>query len=265
MVFINFKSLSALIIMGVVGGAVASPAPAPVPATHELAKRGRLLTGKYDSEAVPGGRFLIKNNLWGMEKATSGWQQTQVTATNNDAVIWYTRYSWQGAPYEVKSYASLDLIAGMNKRIYEIGWISTIWNWRISNASGDLIANVAYDLWLSHTPGTQGATGSTTYEIMIWLSSRGGAQPIGSRVGSANINGHNWAVWRGTVQNWAVISFVPSWEMTNFSQDLKPFLNYLVNSQGVPSSQYLVQAQAGTEPFIGSATFNADWFTMAVN
>ncbi|KAF9032915.1 glycoside hydrolase family 12 protein [Panaeolus papilionaceus] len=255
------KSLSTFLIMGLLGSSVATPAPA----TQELVKRGRLLTGKYDSEAVPGGRFLVKNNLWGMEKATSGWQNTQVTGTNNDAVIWYTTYSWKGAPYEVKSYACLDLIAGMNKRIQNIGWISTIFNWRYGSASGDLVANVAYDLWLSHTPGTQGATGTTTYEIMIWLSSRGGAQPIGNRVGNANINGINWAVWRGTVQNWAVISFVPPYEIRNFSQDLKPYLNYLVNNQGVPASQYLVQAQAGTEPFVGTATVNVDWFTMSVN
>lgn len=42
------KSLSTFLIMGLLGSSVATPAPV----TQELVKRGRLLTGKYDSEAV---------------------------------------------------------------------------------------------------------------------------------------------------------------------------------------------------------------------
>ncbi|PPR06235.1 hypothetical protein CVT24_000626 [Panaeolus cyanescens] len=258
---VSFKSLSSFILASVIGTALANPAPV----TRDLAKRGNVLQGQYDSESELGGRFILENNLWG-QSSGSGWQKSQATGTGTgNAVIWYTTYSWQGGQYNVKSYANMDLKVGMGKTIAQIGSIPTIFNWHYGSASGDLVADVSYDLWLSRTPGTQGATSSTTYEIMVWLSTRGGAQPAGSRIGTANINGQNWTLWKGTVQNWTVFSYVPPYEMVNFSQDLKPFLTYLVNTQGVPSNQYLVQAQAGTEPFVGTATLNIDWYTMAVN
>lgn len=37
--------------------------------------------------------------------------------------------------------------------------------------------------------------------------------------------------------------------------------DYLINSQGVPSNQFLVQAQAGTEPFTGEPPRNLTWGT----
>jgi len=85
----------------------------------------------------------------------------------------------------------------------------------------------------------------------------------------SSVNGVNWKLFRGTVATWTVLSFVAPTEITNFNQDLKPFFSlfslrsptdlfkpslaaYLVQNQGIPSNQFLVQAQAGTEPFVGT-------------
>ena len=64
-------------------------------------------------------------------------------------------------------------------------------------------------------------------------------QPVGSQILSGlNIAGHTWNLWKGPNSNWQVLSFVSSTgDITNFNADLKDFFNYLVQSQGVSSSQ----------------------------
>jgi len=58
----------------------------------------------------------------------------------------------------------------------------------------------------------------------------------------------------GTVSTWQVYSFVPSsGEITSFTEDVKPFVTYLTSNKGISTSQYLVQLQAGTEPFVSSS------------
>jgi xyloglucan-specific endo-beta-1,4-glucanase len=42
-----------------------------------------------------------------------------------------------------------------------------MWHWTYSSASSDLIANVAFDLWLSNIPNTYGASSSTTLEVYV--------------------------------------------------------------------------------------------------
>ncbi|KAF8177637.1 concanavalin A-like lectin/glucanase domain-containing protein, partial [Pholiota molesta] len=174
-------------------------------------------------------------------------------------------YKWSGASTQVKSYANLNLRVGIGKTLASITSIPTSWKWTYTSASSNIVADVSYDLWLSKTAGTTGATSSSTYEIMIWLSARGGAQPAGSKAGTVSINGVTWTLWKGTVETWKIFSFVAPSETTNFNQDLKPFFTYLVSNQGVPSSQFLVQAQAGTEPFVGNATFTTTSYSIAIN
>ncbi|KAF9026711.1 glycoside hydrolase family 12 protein [Hymenopellis radicata] len=230
-----------------------------------LEKRGTVLSGQWDTESEINGRFILENNLWGMASATSGSQSSQVTSTNGNSVSWYTSYTWQGAPSQVKSYSNLDLRTGLGKRISAIASIPATWSWTYSTASADLVADVSYDLWLSNTAGTGGASSSSTFEIMIWLSTRGGAGPAGSQIGTVSINGVSWRLFKGTVSTWTVFSFVAPSEITNFNQDLKPFLTYLTSNQGVSSSQFLVQAQGGTEPFIGTARLTSNSYALAIN
>ncbi|KAF5323781.1 hypothetical protein D9619_012928 [Psilocybe cf. subviscida] len=258
--FKSFVSLALAVTL-----VTASPTP-ETPATQDLAKRYVLLTGQYASESVANGRFVIGNNLWGMSSANSGgWQNTQATYVNGNNVQWYTIYNWAGGPYNVKSYANLDLKVRMGKSLSSISSIPVTWSYKYSAASSNLVSNVSFDLWLSNNRGSTGATSASTFEVMVWLSTRGGAQPIGSQIATVNINGVSWKVWKGPVQNWTCFSFVAPYEITSYNSDLKPFLNYLTSNQGVPSSQFLVQAQAGTEPFVGSATLTTTSYAMSVN
>ncbi|KAF4614456.1 hypothetical protein D9613_003315 [Agrocybe pediades] len=237
----------------------------PTPGEHQLAKRGAVLTAQYATESEAGGRYILGNNLWGKSADPSGSQSSQATAVNGNSVTWHTTYKWGGSNSQVKSYANLDMRFNLNKQLSSISSIPTSWSWSYGSASSNLVADVSYDLWLSNVAGSNGATSQSTYEIMIWLSARGGATPAGSPLTTVNINGVNWKVWKGTVQSWTIFSFVAPSEITNFNSDLKPFFTYLTNSQGVPSSQLLVQAQAGTEPFVGSATLNTNSYSLTIN
>ncbi|CAA7260891.1 unnamed protein product [Cyclocybe aegerita] len=245
--------------------AIALALASPVQESHELVKRGTILTAQYATESVDDGRFILENNLWGMSSASSGSQSSQVTAVDNNDITWQTTYTWAGAPSNVKSYANLNLRTGINQQLSAISSIPTTWSWTYTSASSDLVADVSYDLWLSNAAGTSGATSSSTYEIMVWLSQRGSCTPAGSQIGTASVNGLTWQLWRGTVESWTTFSFVAPSELADFNQDLKPFFTYLVSNEGIPSSQYLVQAQAGTEPFVGSATLATNSYSLAIN
>ncbi|KAJ7120602.1 glycoside hydrolase family 12 protein [Mycena crocata] len=240
----------------------------PVKEEKSLAKRGAVLTAQFATESevlidtLFRRRFLLENNLWGQSAATSGSQSSQVTSTSGNSVTWRTTYNWAGG---TTSHANLDLRVGLGKTIASISSIPTTWQWTYSSASSGLVADVSYDLWLSNTAGTGGASSSSTFEIMVWLSTRGGAGPAGSQIGTATVNGVTWRLFKGTVATWTVFSFVAPTEITNFNSDLKAFLTYLTQNQGVPSSQFVVQAQAGTEPFIGDATLTTTSYSISIN
>ena len=74
---------------------------------------------------------------------------------------------------------------------------------------------------------------------MIWLSGRGGIQPVGSQIlTNIQVGGHSWNLWKGPNSNWEVFSFVSAdGDLTSFSADLKDFFDYLVQSQGVAGTQ----------------------------
>lgn len=131
-----------------------------------------------------------------------------------------------------------------------------------SYSTEDIVANVAYDLFLSSTPD-----GSEEYEIMVWLGALGGAGPIsstGSPIATVTISGHSWDVWVGPNGAMTVYSFVAQSPINSYSGDLRDFFTYLENNQGLSSSLYLLTVQAGTEPFTGSADLQVSSYSASV-
>ena len=74
---------------------------------------------------------------------------------------------------------------------------------------------------------------------MIWLSGRGGIQPVGSQIlTNIQVGGYSWNLWKGPNSNWQVLSFVAAdGEIHDFNVDLKEFFDYLVREQGVAGTQ----------------------------
>jgi len=102
---------------------------------------------------------------------------------------------------------------------------------------------------------------------MVWLAALGGAGPIsstGSPIATVTINGVSWKVYVGPNGSMTVYSFVASSTVTSFSGDLLEFFKYLENNQGLSSSLYLIDVQAGTEPFTGTADLKVSSYSAVV-
>jgi xyloglucan-specific endo-beta-1,4-glucanase len=105
-------------------------------------------------------------------------------------------------------------------------------------------------MFLSSSPG-----GDAEYEIMVWLAALGGAGPIsstGSAIATITVGGVSFDLYKGPNGSMTVYSFKAKSEAQSFSADLIDFFKYLEQSQGLSTSLYLTNVQAGTEPFSGS-------------
>ncbi|KAI0913513.1 family 12 glycosyl hydrolase [Ustulina deusta] len=233
------------------GLALATPAPT-------VDKRATTFCGQWDS--VQTGSYIVYNNLWGSSSGT-GSQCTTVNGLSGSSVAWSTSWSWSGGESSVKSYANA-VIQTTAKKISAISTIPTTWAY--SYTGSNIVANVAYDLFTSSS-----ASGSSEYEVMVWLAALGGAGPIsstGSPVATPTIAGVSWKLYEGYNGAMHVFSFVASSQVTNFSGDLKSFLSYLTTNNGMSTSQYVTSLGAGSEPFVGSnAVLTTTGYSISVN
>ncbi|KAI0674322.1 concanavalin A-like lectin/glucanase [Trametes maxima] len=222
--------------------------------------------GQWDT--VTAGPYSLLLDLWGKDGATSGSQCANLVSLSGSTVAWKTTWQWTGGS-GVKSFSNIQLNQGLNKQLSAIKSIPTTWKWAQST-SGSIVADVAYDLFTSNTAG-----GSNANEIMIWLANFN-AGPISFKYGSdgkpvpvasnLSIAGHTWNLYNGSNGANAVWSFLPtSGTITSFSGDINAFLQYLTQHEGVSTSQFLVTAQAGTEPTTGSATLTTSSYSLVIN
>ncbi|KAL4928568.1 putative endoglucanase [Aspergillus undulatus] len=216
--------------------------------------------GQYDT--ITEGDFILYNNLWGQDNADSGSQCTGLDSISGNTISWHTSWSWSGGEYNVKSFANAAYQFTATQ-LSSVSSIPTTWEWEYTTGS-DVVANVAYDLFTTSSVG-----GDSEFEIMIWLAALGGAGPIsstGSSIASVTLGGVSWNLWYGLNGNMEVYSFVASSTTQSFSADLIDFVNYLVDSQGLSSSQYLTHVQAGTEPFVGTdASFAVSTYSVSIS
>ncbi|KAI1825730.1 family 12 glycosyl hydrolase [Xylaria intraflava] len=226
--------------------------------TPTIDKRATSLCGQWDS--VETGSYIVYNNLWG-ESAGTGSQCTTVDGLSGSSLSWSTSWSWSGGQYNVKSFANVVVQAAV-KQISAISSIPTTWSY--SYTGSGIVADVAYDMFTSSS-----ASGSSEYEVMVWLAALGGAGPIsssGSPIATPTIAGVSWNLFDGYNGAMHVFSFVASSQVTDFNGDISDFLSYLTSNQGMPTSQYLTSLGAGTEPFVGSdAVLTTKAYSVAVN
>ncbi|KAH8800610.1 endoglucanase A precursor [Xylogone sp. PMI_703] len=212
--------------------------------TRTLQERADIC-GQWDS--ITTGSYIVYQDLWGMSSGT-GSQCSGVDSLSGSTLAWHTKWSWSGGSSSVKSFANVALQMSATQ-LSRISSIPSSWSWKYTGSNID--ADVAYDMFTSSS-----SSGSNEYEVMVWLAALGGAGPIsstGSPIATPSIDGQTWRLFYGLNGNMKVYSFVAnSGSVSNFSGDLLNFFKYLESSQGMPSSQYLLSIQAGTEPFTGS-------------
>ncbi|EKD15984.1 uncharacterized protein L3040_003422 [Drepanopeziza brunnea f. sp. 'multigermtubi'] len=250
--------------LAAVSALVTSAMANPTPKAAEGAKE---MCGAFGSAPTAG--YTVYHNNWGAAQASSGSQCTtleKVSSASPPSFAWSTSWSWAGGSNQVKSYSNVAL-EKVNKELSAISSIPSVWNWKYTG--NNMVADVAYDLWLAPTVGA-----NNKYEIMIWVGTFGGAGPISAKydgsgnpvpVASPTILGVKWKVYKGTNGDTTVFSFIPPSNIDKFKGDLKLFFDYLTSSEGVPTSSVVTSLQAGTEPFTGSkAVFKTSAYTIKV-
>jgi len=227
--------------------------------TKTVAERSTEICDQYAS--ITTGSYILYNDLWGEDNASSGSQCTTFDSLSGSTIAWSTSWTWSGGSSDVKSYANVA-IESIGKQISSISSLKTTWDWSYSGS--DIVADVAYDLFTSAS-----SSGSAAYEIMIWLDALGGAGPIsstGSTVATPTIAGVSWKLYSGPNGDTTVYSFVASSAQESFSGDLLDFFSYLESEEGFSTSQYLLSAGAGTEPFTGSdATLTTSAYSLVIS
>jgi len=221
------------------------------------------LTGAFD--CLASGAYTLCQNQWGTY-AGVGSQNSTLFGTTGNKISWATNWTWAEGPNNVKTYANVIHNTAKGMQLSDIKTAYTNWIWQYKTESEGIRADVSYDIWTGVPQVGSPATSDSSYEIMIWLSGLGGIQPVGSQIiSNVEIAGHTWNLWRGPNANWEVLSFVSAkGEIRDFDVDLNKFFQYLIQTQGVNSTQYLQAIQTGTEPFVGSAYLNIESFSVDV-
>lgn len=202
---------------------------------------------KYGTETA--GSYVIMNNLWGagtrqcIETTGKGFRITEAAHNNatNGAPASYPAI-YYGCHYGNCSPGTVLPLPVSDPRVQNM--TSTVS--MEYPASGEWDA--AYDIWYDPTPRRTGQ--NTGMEIMIWMNHLGRPQPIGSKVGTATINGITWDVWHGN-PGWQVVSFVAQSPQTTMSFKPHDFFMETVRLGHGQQSWYLTSLQAGFEPWIG--------------
>ncbi|NUR73085.1 MAG: hypothetical protein HOU81_19895, partial [Hamadaea sp.] len=215
---------------------------------------------KYGSTTIQSGRYVVQNNNWGDDTTqcinVTGTGFAVTTASHNKAtngapgaypsVFYGCHYancsSGSGLPLQ----ASTSTFAGITTSVSMSYPSSGVWD-------------AAYDIWFDPTPRTDGQ--NTGAEIMIWLNKMGSIQPVGSQVGTANINGATWNVWEGNI-GWNVVSYVRQSATGSMNFTVNDFYSDAVNRGYAQRSWYLTSIQAGFEPWVGQTGLAVNAFSV---
>ncbi|KAF9268439.1 endocellulase [Marasmius fiardii PR-910] len=221
-------------------------------------------------DCLQAGNYQLCQNLWGRDTGVGSQSSTLVSQSDTtNSLSWSTTWNWTNGPDNVKSYANIESTVAKGVQLQNVTSAPTTWTWSYQSRSDGIRANVAYDIWTGVPSVGTPASQNSSYEIMIWLSSLGGIEPIGDSPVTTNVSlaGYTWDIWRGPNQNWEVLSFVVKdvADVTNFNVDLNEFFEYLIANQVVAPTQYIQSIQAGTEAFTGSAVLVTSNYSVAVN
>jgi len=223
----------------------------------QVASASPVICEQYGSTTIQGGRYVVMNNRWGtsatqcIDVTSNGFTVTQAdgqTATNGAPKSYPAVY--YGCHYGNCS-SSNDILSpnGLQASDSRFSTISTSVS---MSYPGSGTYDAAYDIWFNKSRPSTTTQQNDGAELMVWLNHTGSIQPIGSKVGTANVAGATWDVWYGSV-GWNVISYVRQSPTSSISFPVSSFWNDVVSRGYGSTSWYLTSIQAGFEPWIGGA------------
>ncbi|MDX8148870.1 glycoside hydrolase [Lentzea sp. BCCO 10_0061] len=214
---------------------------------------------QYGSTTIQG-RYVVQNNRWG----TSAQQCINVTSSGFQITSQQGSSPTNGAPVSYPSaflgchYTNCSPGSTLPMQVSRIRSATSSINYRYTGGT----YNASYDIWLDPTPKTNGVN---QMEIMIWFNRQGSIQPIGSAVGTTNVGGRSWQVWRGNNGGNNVISYVAPSPINSWSFSVLDFINDVRNRGAITNSWYLTSIQAGFEPWNGGTGLAVDNFSASVS
>ncbi|RQX06126.1 GH12 family glycosyl hydrolase domain-containing protein [Micromonospora inaquosa] len=211
--------------------------------------------------AVIQGRYVVQNNRWG----TTAQQCINVTSNGFEITTLNGSSPTNGAPTAYPSvffgchYTNCSPGTNLPIQVSQISSATSSISYRyVSGAT----YNASYDIWLDPSPKRDGVN---QMEIMIWLNRQGPIQPIGSVVGTTNLAGRTWEVWRGSNGSNNVISYVAQSAISSLNFSVLDFINDTRNRGAITNSWYLTSIQAGFEPWQGGVGLAVTSFSANVN
>jgi len=122
----------------------------------------------------------------------------------------------------------------------------------------------SYDIW--YNPAQSTNSNNSGLEMMIWLNHFGGTQPAGSSGPTVTLDGISWTVWYGGNGNGGTVSFVANNPINSVSNlDLGPLAAYSVSKGYMQNSWYLIDVEAGFEPWTSGQGLTANSFNVTVH
>ena len=215
---------------------------------------------KFGSTKIQGGRFVVQNNEWGANDGQC------ISVSDNGFAITSGNHNvpTNGAPAAYPSiyagchYGNCSSGSGLPLRVSSMGTVSSSVGYTTAGGSW----NASYDLWFDPNPNQSGQ--NTGAELMIWGSHQGPPQPIGSKVGTANLAGTGWDVWVGNI-GWNVISYVRQQTTNSLNLNLTEFTRDAVQRGSVQDSWYMTSAQFGFEPWQGGPGLAVNSFSFSTS
>ncbi len=211
------------------------------------------------SVSLAGGEYTLQNNEWNSSDpqcvtATSGTAWTVSTANFNLS---------GGAPatypsiYKGCHWGACTTNSGLPIQVGNLGSATSSWS---TDQPGSGAYDVAYDLWTNSAPTTGGQPDDS--EIMIWINSRGGVGPFGSKTGTVSAGGLNWDVYTGRQTSWNIVSYVLQGGSTSVTNlDVKALIDDSVQRGITGPNSYLIDAEAGFEIWQGGQGLGTNSFS----
>ena len=235
-------------------------------AAAQMASAAPVLCDQWGSASIQGGRYIVMNNRWGtsatqcIDVTSSGFTVTQAdgsVATNGAPKSYPAVY--YGCHYGSCSTSGNILSPnGLQASDSRFAGISTSVSMSYPSSG---TYDAAYDIWFNKSRPSTTTGQNDGAEVMVWLNRVGSIQPIGSRIGTANIAGATWDVWSGNI-GWNVISYVRQQSTSSLSFSVSSFWNDVVSRGLGSNSWYLTSIQAGFEPWIGGAGLAVNNFSV---
>ncbi len=219
------------------------------------------ITSQYGTANVLGGEYRVHNNVWGASTP----QTLEVDQNSTSFQVLSTGHNNTGGipasyPFILKgSHFGGAPTTGNNPLPMKIRQIGAVpFTWAIATDSANGKWNAALDVWFN----TTGSGSANACELMIWIDSKGGAVPAGSKVTTLSIGGLTWDLFYGTGN---IVTYKIAGVRDSVNMDIKKFIDDAVSRGYLYTSWYLVAIEAGFEIWIDGAKLKSRIFTASVD